>query len=54
MELTCTECGEDFKVTEFPYGDDVKCAACGVLLETESEYSYDDMCCWVVGRSKDG
>jgi hypothetical protein len=51
--LTCTECKHDFEV-QFPFGDDVTCSHCKVVLETDWDGVGDSLYAWVVGKAKDG
>ena len=50
MELHCSECDTEFE-HDFPFGDDVQCANCGVWLRTEMEESGDSLFAWVIGKS---
>jgi rRNA maturation endonuclease Nob1 len=53
MQLTCTECKQDFE-DACPFGENVTCPHCGVELETDYDESFVDgeefMYAWVVGK----
>lgn len=40
--LTCPICDGDFELAEHPFGSDVTCPHCGVLLETGFEVHNTD------------
>ncbi len=51
--ITCTECGADIKLREFPFGNDVQCTECGVWFKTDMEESDDSLYCWATKKSDD-
>lgn len=56
VELTCTECEKDFETEGKIFGGDVTCPNCGIVLETDWDYTDIDEGCmahWVVGKAKD-
>ena len=46
---TCLSCEREFEPDSFPFGDDVTCSHCGVVMETDWELvTQDDMAWWLV------
>ncbi|WP_133123118.1 hypothetical protein [Methylobacterium frigidaeris] len=55
VELTCSECGKDFK-TEWRFGDKVRCPHCETLFETAWDADEDDNVFgpWLAGKAQAG
>ena len=55
VELTCSECGEDFK-TEWSFGGKFRCPYCKTLFETDWDADEDDNIfgVWSAGKARAG